>query len=385
MNGPAAPPLTAPAPALAAWHESLAKRAEVDTEADRGFARSFGDPVAEYRALRSAVGLLDESDRLVLAVSGPRALATVGGLLTNSVDSVPLGRAVYTFALNPKGRPVAELRIAPRPPDDPEADGWGEGAWLDAPAACAHGLVDHLTKYLPPIYARLESTDRARLGLVGPRAGEVLERASPALGWRPSVGDDVERLTELEAVRPAPGVLLVRREAVEGPGFDLYAAAADVTRVWRALEEAVREAGGRPSGRDAYDVLRVERGVPVFGREITPDQLPQETGQTDRAIDFDKGCYTGQEVVARIHYRGHVNRLLRGFRHAEGGPLPESGAALYEGDRPRGEIRTTVQSPSHGPIALGYARREVEPGARLAAAPGRDLEIEVVELPFTKT
>ncbi len=385
MTEPAASPLTAQAPALAAWHESLAGRAEIDTGAGRSFARSFGDPVAEYGALRTAVGLLDEADRLVLAVSGPRALATVAGLLTNSVESVPLGRGVYAFALNPKGRPVAELRITPRPPDGPEAGGWMDGAWLDAPAACAHGLVAHLAKYLPPIFAPLAPTDRARLGLVGPRAGAALERASAALGWRPSVPEEAERLAELEAVCPAPGALLVRREAVEGPGFDLYAPAGEVAQIWSALETAVQEAGGRASGRDAWDVLRVERGLPAYGSEITLDHLPQETGQTDRAIDFDKGCYTGQEVVARIHYRGHVNRLLRGFRPAQGGALPEWGTLLYEGERARGEIRTSVRSPEHGPIALGYARRELEPGARLAVLPDGDPEIEVVELPFTKT
>ncbi|MGH7540660.1 MAG: YgfZ/GcvT domain-containing protein, partial [Gemmatimonadota bacterium] len=145
----------------------------------------------------------------------------------------------------------------------------------------------------------------------------------------------------------------------------------------------VEAEGGRPAGGEAFEILRVERGLPAYGREITEGNLLQETGQTERAVDFRKGCYTGQEVVARIHYRGHVNRLLRGLRSGDPGSSLDPGASLFRGDREVGDVRTAVRSPRQGSIALAYVRREVEPGERLALGPGGPPAVEVVELPFT--
>lgn len=369
---------------------------------------SASDPDAGYGALVEAAALLDETDRRVVRVRGPQARRMVNGLVSNHLDPLNHGRAVYSFVLTPKGRPVAELRILPA----------GDELWMDTPRECLEALLSHLGRYLPPIYARFELHPRARrLAVVGPKSAAALARAADELGWESEL--DPEGLEPLELRGPhgeAELPFLVRREPLEGPGFDVYLDVEDVEPAGRVLTEAAVAEGGGASGRAAWEILRVERGVPVYGAEIDLDVLPQETGQEGRAINFEKGCYTGQEVVARIHYRGKVNRLLRGLRFraletaAESSgatpgtsealpdasePLPSAGTELHREGRAVGRVTTAVRSPRHGPIALAYVRREVEPGERLtvaedgtaeggrgSAAPGR-WSAEVVALPFT--
>lgn len=348
-----------------------------EAEEDGGPAvpAAFGDPEAEYRALRETVGLLAGTDRRLVRVRGERARELTGGLLTNDVAGLPPGRSLYTFLLTPKGRPVAELRALVLAPDE---------LLLDLPAACAEGALEHLGTYLPPRLVRFElDPDTLRLSLVGPRSAE----AAAALPGR-----DPEELRRLDPLAIAgageprggedTGTLLVAREPVEGPGHDLYVPAADAAAVWRRLADAAAAAGGRPAGAEPYEIWRVERGLPVYGREIGPDCLPQETGQESRAIDYESGCYVGQEVVARIHFRGKVNRRLAGLRFPSA--PPPAGAELFRGERSRGTVTSPVTSPVHGPIALGYVRREVEEGERLALSSGGASEAEVVPLPFER-
>ncbi len=130
------------------------------------------------------------------------------------------------------------------------------------------------------------------------------------------------------------------------------------------------------------DVLRVEAGLPACGQDMDESNLAQETGLGD-AISHDKGCYLGQEVVARIHFRGHVNRILRGLEFD--GRRADPGAALRDGDREVGRVTSSVSSPDLGPIGLGYVRREIEPGARLGWSVD-DVEGEAIvrALPFRR-
>lgn len=351
---------------------------------------SAPDAPEGYDALIEAVALLDETDRRIIRVRGDHARRMVNGLVSNHLDPLDRGRAVYSFALTPKGRPVAEFRILPA----------GNELWLDTPPACLDDLVAHLGRYMPPLYARFEVHPRARrLGLVGPTSTAALRRAADVCGWDREI--DPEGLEALQ-IRPLQGTaelpMLVRRESLEGPGFDIYLDAENLDSARRILSEAAAGEGGRAAVRAAWEILRVERGVPVYGAEIDMNVLPQETGQEGRAISFEKGCYTGQEVVARIHYRGKVNRLLRGVRFVNVGTeaLPPPATELLREGRGVGRVTTAVRSPRFGRIALAYVRREVEPGERLVVAHGakseaRDgeearagaLQAEVVALPFT--
>lgn len=328
---------------------------------------------AGYDALRERAALLDDTDRVILRVHGADAREHFGGLVTNHVEALEPGRALYAFMLTPKGRPVAEVRVLARPADDGE-----EVLWVDLPGACAEEALDHLGRYLPPRLAAHEVLGSVgRVGVVGPRAA----RALGAAGF-----DDLPdgELTARD-VRGEGGRLsavIVRREAIEGPGFDVYLPSASRTATRERLDRGVREAGGRPVGGAAREAWRIERGIPVYGSEIGTDVLPQETGQEDRAVDHEKGCYTGQEVVARIHHRGKVNRHLRGLRFDEAVDPPDPGTELHAGGRSRATLTSVARSPRLGGIGLGYVWRELGPGDRLALDPEDEPVCTVVELPF---
>lgn len=363
----------------------------------RAVVETFGEPDAEYVQLTETVGLVAGTDRGILEVAGERATRMLAGLVTNDLSPMAKGTGVYAFVLTPKGRPVAELRLIPHP----------ETMWLDAPAACLTPLLNHLERYIPPLYARVRLVEEVvRLSVVGPRAVEAMDRMRESAPWARrlpaldsliplgTVALDSLSSPEGDAIAEEPGDddeggqrsgpwLLVRRETVDGDGFDLYLPAEALNPLWRSLRQAVAAEGGGPVGYRASDCRRVERGVPAYGYDITLDNLPQETGQEDRAISYTKGCYTGQEVVARIHYRGRVNHLLRGLVFS--GPLPEAGRQLYREDRPVGRVTSPVHSPQLGPIALGYVRREVELGERLSLEPGGPPVVRVDPLPFTST
>ena len=343
---------------------------------------------AGYDALRHTVGIMERTDRILMRIVGEQAVRMVNGLVSNTVEPLDSGRAVFTFILTPKGRTLAMARLFPD----------AGGLLLEVPTACSEDVLSHLGKYLPPIYARFEPLPDLRvLSLVGPRSEHALLNGLAALGW--TAADSPESLPSLGISRLDPhdsgetrtgtthtdetGLLLVRREAAEGPGFDLLLPSSRVELALNCLSEAARDQEGQSVSDRAYQVWRVERGLPEHGRDITPDNLPQETGLEQRTISYDKGCYTGQEVVARIHYRGHVNRRLQGLRFGGGLMPPESGTGLFFEERTAGAVTSAVVSPVHGPIGLGYIRREVETGSLLTTQPGAEPTIQTSDLPFT--
>jgi folate-binding protein YgfZ len=159
---------------------------------------------------------------------------------------------------------------------------------------------------------------------------------------------------------------------VTDAGVDVLGAADDAA----AVREALVAAGATPVSEDAAEVLRVERGRPRWGFELDEGVIPQEAGLNERAVSFTKGCYVGQETVARLHYRGKPNRHLRGLRLAA--PVG-AGTPLALGEKAVGTVGTAVVSPVHGPIALAIVRREAEPGAVVDAG---GVQAVVVALPF---
>ena len=350
-----------------------------------------------YRAAVRRVGLFSNVRRGVLAVSGAGALRVVNGLASNDVQDVPSGRGVYSFFLDRRGRVVADLRILPEPGFERDAvDGGTETLWLDTPGEALPALARHLGKYVPPMLARHRVTDVAVHTLIGPRAAQALECWGAAA--RASFARQPDRLASLEATTvhfEGRAALVVCREEIEGAGFDFYVDHAGevrhADRLSSQLDDAITRAGGAAAVRGDWEILRLEQGLPVFGSELGAERLAQEAGQDDRAISFAKGCFTGQEVVARIHYRGHVNRHLRGLRWAAdavdqardlvGATLrapPGTGRA-----RPVGLVTSAVRSPRFGPIGLGYVRREIAPGAVLESVDHLGVALRVTDLPFT--
>jgi folate-binding protein YgfZ len=366
-----------------------------------------------FWALGETVGALIErpgaatgAPRAILSVRGPRALEALNGLLTNDLSPLSARRGVYAFALTPKGRPIADMRVLPAPlgdaadpdhgshdPDHPD-----EHVWLDVPGVACQPLLEHLARFVPPFFARVERLDIGRASLIGPRWREAAATDPHSSGAGPPgtaivPAAEADRLSEAGPLSvadadptAAPGaVLVVRREPIEGDGIDLYAPRHLLPGLGARLVDAATACGGAEAAPEDWNTLRIELGLPLFGPDISGDNLPQETGQTTRAVSFSKGCYTGQEVVARIHYRGHVNRLLRGVRAvatADDGVL-ERGLELFDGARRVGVLTSAATSPRAGRIGIGYVRREIGPPARLSASSGGEPSLALVELPFT--
>jgi len=315
-----------------------------------------------------SAALYRDADRAVWEAAGDRAVDALNGLLTNDLRRPAPGHVIPCLALTPRGRPLADLGVWKRSAD-------AGAVLLDLPEVGAGPLREHFDRYLPPRFARIEPLSGAALfRLVGPAAASVTARLIGDAVSPPAPGAMVE-------TRLADGDLLVAgRRVSAGGGWDLLVPACS-GRVETALIAAVADVGGTVIGEPEWETFRIEHGIPRYGQDFDISNLPQETGLTDATISFDKGCYTGQEVVARIHYRGHVNRRLAGLAGSEAA-IPV-GTELYFADRPVGSATSSVVSPRFGPIALAMIRSEVNAGALLSTSAGGRRSIELRDLPFT--
>jgi folate-binding protein YgfZ len=340
--------------------------------------RDYGDEAAEYRAARETVAIVDRSDQAQLRMWGRDPVKMLHGLITNDLAAAPAGRAVYAAMLTPKGRMIAELRalVLRR-----------EGATellIDVPREALAGISAQLGKFVPPMFARWEvSAGTGAIGVYGPRAAELLGLVAEGEIPGPAE-DDFAELT----VAGEPVIAVATRYAGGEPGYDLIAATAALPALRASLLERGEPLGARAMGHAALDALRIEAGRPRYGRELSEEVIPTEayesSGLMTRAISFNKGCYTGQEVIVRIAHRGHVNRQLRGLRLGESAS-PSQGTPLFaaEGGKEVGRITSAARSPLLGEsVALGYVRREVEPGQRVRLGSPEGPEATVSTLPF---
>jgi folate-binding protein YgfZ len=329
----------------------------------------YGEVAAEVRALRAGCGLLDRSFVGRLELTGADRQRFLNGLVTCDVKALAPGAGTYGFFTSIKGRilfDIAVLALADR-------------LRLELPPGSEAAVGEHLGKYR--IADRVEFsplTAALPLTLIGPRTPEVLaaagsgfELAEPA--WSSAGGE----LAGFE-------VVAVRQGLVGAPAVTLWVAAGEAAGLLEALLAVGCPAGLVPVGVEAAEVVRAEAGIPRFGRDFGADHFPQETGLDEAAgaVSYTKGCYLGQEVVARIHYRGGVNRLLRGVRFEEGTEAPNPGTALRFEEREAGVATTVVRSPALD-RTIGLAilhQRAAEPGTVLEIAGGG--RAEVVELPF---
>ncbi len=332
--------------------------------------------------LASTAGLYEDASRTTWRLGGPRVIDALQGLLTNDVRAANVGQVIPCFALDAKGHPIADVRVWKLPDD-------AGRVLLDIPVSGATALREHFGRYLPPRFASVDPVPGSTIfRILGPAADDAVRAVLGGSEDLPGPDRFVLLATSAEVADPrAPSggtALLARRPAHDGGGWDLLALLDPDDGLRTRLAEAVESTDGRRIERGAWDAWRVERGIPEYGRDYGIENLPQETGLVERAVSFDKGCYTGQEVVARIHYRGKVNRRLVGLRGTDLRSL-DDGAELFLEARSVGHVTTRAISARLGPIALGMVRREVEPGARLAPSPAAVPGIEIVQLPFTFT
>jgi folate-binding protein YgfZ len=308
---------------------------------------------AEYRTITEACGLLDRSERGKLALTGTGAAEFLQGQITNDVEALEPGAGCYAAFLTPKGKMLGDLRILNA----------GDELLLDTERTALQELFNMIRRFRVGYDVELHkrTLERGLLSLIGPGAGAFLDEIDLPEAEHANRAHSLAGAA-VRAIRTDVGIDLL----VEDPG------AVD------AVAGALRDAGALPISEAAAECLRVERGRPRYGIDLDDTVIPQEAGLNARAVSFTKGCYVGQETVARLHYRGKPNRRLRGLAlTAPAGP----GDELTLGERPVGRLTSVAISPRFGPIALALVRREAENGADVSVGP-EGLSATVVELPF---
>jgi folate-binding protein YgfZ len=330
--------------------------------------------VGEYRTLLEGCGLIDRSERGKLALSGSGAVEFLNGQVTNELDALHPGEGCYAAFLTHKGKMLGDLRILARGGDP---SGAPDELLLDTERIALQALFDMIRRFKVGYEVELHkrTVERGLLSLIGPDADRVAGVASP-LAAASSI-EPTERIW-LKATEHANAPVTVRgidALAIRTDiGVDLLCDSADTER----LGEALLERGAQAVSEAAAECVRVELGRPRYGVDIDETTIPQEAGLNERAVSFTKGCYVGQETVARLFYRGKPNRRLRGLR-LSGPPAPD--AELRLGERVVGRLTSSTVSPALGPIGLALVRREAEIGTTVAV--GADgAGGEVVELPF---
>ena len=306
----------------------------------------------EYRAATEGCGLIDRSERGKLALTGSDVKAFLQGQVTNDVEALTPGTGCYAALLTPKGKMLADLRILDA----------GNEILLDTERVALQELFNIVRRFSLGYDVQLHkrTLQSGMLSLLGPE--------SVAIAGLPALGPD-----EHDHVRAQVGGVEVR--AIRSDlGVDLLCDAEST----EPLSSALRQAGAVAISETVADTVRVEHGRPRYGVDLDETVIPQEADLNSRAVSFTKGCYVGQETVARLFYRGKPNRRLRGLRLTE--PVGTGAEVTFE-DRVVGRLGSVVQSPGLGALALALVRREAPPGSRVRV--GEDeVEAVVVELPF---
>jgi folate-binding protein YgfZ len=308
-------------------------------------------PDAAYAALTEGCALISGAEDGKLALTGPQAAEFLNGQVSNDIEALTPGRGCYAALLTNKGKMLADLRVL----------NTGDELLLLTERATLQVLFDTLRRAVIGWDAELHkrTLERTRITLAGPRAAPVAGAEA---------GPDEHDNTRGQIA--GHDVLLVRADS----GLDVLSAAADGD----AVRDALLDAGAVAVDEIAAEVLRVEHGRPRYGSDLDDGVIPQEAGLNDRAVSFTKGCYVGQETVARLHYKGKPNRHLRGLRLSE---PRQPGDVVRVGDREVGRLGSVAVSPVHGPIALALVRREVAPGDVVTVGE-QAVAATVVELPF---
>lgn len=326
----------------------------------------YGDVVAEHQAAGGAVGVIDRSHVGKVTVSGRDRQAFLQGMLSNEVKGLLPGQGTAAAFLDAHGKVMALLHVL----------ACEDRVLLELPPGLTAKTLALIDRYLISEKAYFEAADESFVVLAVEGAGAPVLLASLAgrsLELAPHQHVEV-------AIAGAP-VRVVRRSETDGAGFQCWTPPFHGAALWRALVDA----GARPVGAEALDILRVEAGIAWYGRDVDETVILPET-RLEHLVSYHKGCYIGQEVVARVKYRGHVNRALTGLV-LEGDRIPAAGSPVVALDTEIGRITSAVRSIAlAAPIALGYVRREhLTPGTPVTVRDGdARIAAHVAELPFVK-
>jgi len=353
--------------------EALSKQTEgkalpVQTNDYRGVttAGRFGDVHDEFSALLHGCGIYDLGFRARIALTGGDRVRWMNGMVTNNVRDLPAGHGIYAFLLNPQGRILGDMHVY----------NMGETLLVETDRSQVEKIIatfDHFI-IMDDVEVKNISDEQTALGVAGPRSRELLNAA----------GIVVPEMQPLQVITPqckcdcgCVECTVIRGEDPQNESYEIWLAPKDVYKTWQALLAV----GATPVGSEALEMQRIAAGIPLYGADIRERDLPQETEQM-RALNFNKGCYVGQEIVERIRSRGNVHRKFAGFL-AEGGAAIAAGEKIVSGEKEVGEVTSVAVLPTPSgerTIALGYIRREV-------GMPGRELTIgtakaAVIQLPL---
>jgi tRNA-modifying protein YgfZ len=308
---------------------------------------------SEFETMAAHVGLVDRSARVRLEITGPDRAKFLHNLTTNEVKRLAVGRGCEAFVTSPQGKTIGYMVI--HAADDrlvARAD--PGGAELALPHFRKYGVFDDVS--IDDV-----SSSTFELHLLGPEAIELARRAAGALP------EDFE-YAHIAAEIGGNAVRLVRESPSLPRGVTVIGELAAAAAVKQSLLEQGKKLGLIEIDAASFDLLRIEAGTPVFGSEVTDKNLPQEFGRDDRAINFVKGCYLGQETVARIDALGHVNQVMKGLYFEPGSPIPEPGVILEHDGKRVGVITSAAFSPVRESfVGLGMIRTtHSQPGSRLS-------------------
>jgi len=316
----------------------------------------------EFRHLRSTCGLYDLGSRAHIRLTGGDRVRWLNGMITNNVRDLAIGHGVYAFLLNPQGHILGDLYAYNR----------GEQFVVVTDHGQREKIVSTFDHYIimDDVEVANVSDQLSAIGLAGPNAESVLGKT----------GLEAPHLQPLQIADnlswQQTKVTIVRGERDAFPSYEIWVAPEDAA----SLREALQRSGAMLVGQEALEIYRILLGIPVYGKDIRERDLPQETEQ-QRALNFNKGCYVGQEIVERIRSRGAVHRKFTGFTVTGAAPAP--GTKIQAQAKDVGEITSSavISSPDgEHTVALGYIRREV-------GVPGKEVEIAgsravVADLPF---
>ena len=330
-------------------------------------AARFTNPQQEYAALLNGCGVYDLGFRTRLSLTGGDRVRWMNGMVTNNIRDLAVGHGVYAFLLNPQGRILGDMVVYNQ----------GEALVVETDRSQVEKIIATFDHYIIMDDVNVENLGEkwTALGLSGPKSRALLNAA----------GIKTPEMQPLETMTPqcvcdcdCVECKVVRGEDSQYESYEVWLAPNDVYKTWEALVRA----GATPVGSEALETQRIVAGIPLYGVDIRERDLPQETEQM-RALNFNKGCYVGQEIVERIRSRGNVHRKFTGFL-VEGVAAIATGEKVISGEKEAGEVTSVATlntAAGERTIALGYIRREI-------GIPGREVMIgavraTVTQLPFT--
>ncbi len=326
----------------------------------------------EYEILHKDAGILDLSACGVFELKGEDRTRFLHGMVTNDIKALQPGNGCYAALLTPQGKMIADLRVFCLE----------DSYVLTVEPSLRDSLAPSLRKYIigdrPQLLDRSE--ELAILSFQGSKALEILSHLISGPLPLPPFGHLTCEIGGLRAQ-------ICRVDRIVHIGYDIILERSNLVDFWQLLMEKGKLMGAKPVGLEAYNIHRIEAGIPWYGLDMDESTLPHEAGLEKNAISLTKGCYIGQESVARITYRGQVNRRLTGLLLASNQPASK-GDKIFKGEQEVGWITSSAYSPGlQKAIALGYVRRdslETSTSLRVRHDDG-SLECEITTLPFTTT